>query len=228
MGPEMENMTTERLTFRNRWYAIWHRADMLCAAVSLYLVLGRHGRDGLDVLVVARSGRAQALCGASEEAMHRCWTLARDPAAELPRQASASELLTLLLQETLVGPVRGLGDFLKDMGYADPDGMRAKFEAANRISIALDSIAHVRAGESCGLCLRRCKSEASLRIIANFEGSDFEGRSIAELQLFAAAPEEGEIHGLDGPRADRLASPLDHLSQFASSARREKYAPHEQ
>ena len=49
------------------------------------------------------------------------------------------------------------------------------------------------------LCLPRCKSESSLPIVANFEGSDVEGRSIAELQRIAAGLEEGELHGLDGP-----------------------------
>lgn len=34
--------------------------------------------------------------------------------------------------------VRGSGDFLKDMGYADPDGMRVKFALANKITLAIE------------------------------------------------------------------------------------------
>ena len=35
-------------------------------------------------------------------------------------------------------PVRGSGDFLKDMGYADPDEMRVKFTLANAIALAIE------------------------------------------------------------------------------------------
>jgi predicted XRE-type DNA-binding protein len=34
--------------------------------------------------------------------------------------------------------VRGSGDFLKDMGYADPDEMRVKFTLANAIALAIE------------------------------------------------------------------------------------------
>lgn len=34
--------------------------------------------------------------------------------------------------------VRGSGDFLKDMGYADPDEMRVKFVMANAIALAIE------------------------------------------------------------------------------------------
>ncbi len=34
--------------------------------------------------------------------------------------------------------VRGSGDFLKDMGYADPDEMRVKFVIANAIALAIE------------------------------------------------------------------------------------------
>lgn len=33
---------------------------------------------------------------------------------------------------------RGSGDFLKDMGYADPDSMRVKFALANKIALTMD------------------------------------------------------------------------------------------
>jgi predicted XRE-type DNA-binding protein len=35
-------------------------------------------------------------------------------------------------------PVHGSGDFLKDMGYADPDEMRVKFTLANNIALAIE------------------------------------------------------------------------------------------
>ena len=35
--------------------------------------------------------------------------------------------------------VRGSGDFLKDMGYADPGVMRRKFLLANKIALAMDA-----------------------------------------------------------------------------------------
>jgi predicted XRE-type DNA-binding protein len=36
------------------------------------------------------------------------------------------------------GPVRGSGDFLRDMGYDDPDEMRVKFTLANTIAMAIE------------------------------------------------------------------------------------------
>ena len=36
------------------------------------------------------------------------------------------------------GPVRGSGDFLKDMGYSDPEEMRVKFALANMIALEID------------------------------------------------------------------------------------------
>lgn len=36
------------------------------------------------------------------------------------------------------GPVRGSGDFLKDMGYEDPEEMRVKFALANTIALAIE------------------------------------------------------------------------------------------
>ncbi len=36
------------------------------------------------------------------------------------------------------GPVRGSGDFLKDMGYADPEEMRVKFALANAIALEIE------------------------------------------------------------------------------------------
>lgn len=36
------------------------------------------------------------------------------------------------------GPVRGSGDFLKDMGYESPDEMRVKFSLANNIALAIE------------------------------------------------------------------------------------------
>jgi predicted XRE-type DNA-binding protein len=36
------------------------------------------------------------------------------------------------------GPVRGSGDFLRDMGYDDPDEMRVKFTLANSIAMAIE------------------------------------------------------------------------------------------
>lgn len=35
--------------------------------------------------------------------------------------------------------VRGSGNFLKDMGYVDPDAMRRKFLLANKIALAMDA-----------------------------------------------------------------------------------------
>lgn len=35
--------------------------------------------------------------------------------------------------------VRGSGDFLKDMGYADPDATRQKFALANRIALKMEA-----------------------------------------------------------------------------------------
>ena len=37
-------------------------------------------------------------------------------------------------------PVRGSGNFLKDRGYADPDGMRERFMLANEIELILERI----------------------------------------------------------------------------------------
>jgi predicted XRE-type DNA-binding protein len=36
------------------------------------------------------------------------------------------------------GPVHGSGDFLKDMGYEDPEEMRVKFALANNIAVAIE------------------------------------------------------------------------------------------
>jgi predicted XRE-type DNA-binding protein len=36
------------------------------------------------------------------------------------------------------GPVHGSGDFLKDMGYEDPEEMRVKFVLANTIALAIE------------------------------------------------------------------------------------------
>jgi predicted XRE-type DNA-binding protein len=36
------------------------------------------------------------------------------------------------------GPVRGSGNFLRDMGYEDPDEMRVKFTLANSIAVAIE------------------------------------------------------------------------------------------
>jgi predicted XRE-type DNA-binding protein len=36
------------------------------------------------------------------------------------------------------GPIRGSGDFLKDMGYDDPDEMRVKFALANNIALVIE------------------------------------------------------------------------------------------
>jgi predicted XRE-type DNA-binding protein len=36
------------------------------------------------------------------------------------------------------GPMRGSGDFLRDMGYDDPDEMRVKFTLANSIAMAIE------------------------------------------------------------------------------------------
>ena len=36
------------------------------------------------------------------------------------------------------GPVRGSGDFLRDMGYEDPEEMRVKFTLANTIALAIE------------------------------------------------------------------------------------------
>jgi predicted XRE-type DNA-binding protein len=36
------------------------------------------------------------------------------------------------------GPVRGSGDFLRDMGYEDPEEMRVKFTLANSIAMAIE------------------------------------------------------------------------------------------
>jgi predicted XRE-type DNA-binding protein len=36
------------------------------------------------------------------------------------------------------GPVHGSGDFLKDMGYEDPEEMRVKFALANTIALAIE------------------------------------------------------------------------------------------
>lgn len=36
------------------------------------------------------------------------------------------------------GPVRGSDDFLKDMGYADPEEMRVKFALANAIALEIE------------------------------------------------------------------------------------------
>jgi predicted XRE-type DNA-binding protein len=36
------------------------------------------------------------------------------------------------------GPVRGSGNFLKDMGYEDPEEARVKFTLANNIALAIE------------------------------------------------------------------------------------------
>lgn len=51
------------------------------------------------------------------------------------------------------GPVRGSGDFLKDMGYEDPDEMRVKFALANNIALTIDDrdLTQVEAARLTGL-----------------------------------------------------------------------------
>ncbi len=43
-----------------------------------------------------------------------------------------------MIDKESTGPVHGSGDFLKDMGYEDPEEMRVKFALANNIALAIE------------------------------------------------------------------------------------------
>jgi predicted XRE-type DNA-binding protein len=54
------------------------------------------------------------------------------------RGAEAAGRRELMTDKENSGPVRGSGDFLRDMGYDDPDEMRVKFTLANTIAMAIE------------------------------------------------------------------------------------------
>lgn len=60
-----------------------------------------------------------------EDIEHFCATCAHGPAREAPSNGVV---------------IRGSGDFLKDMGYPNPDAMREKFKLANAIACAIENL----------------------------------------------------------------------------------------
>jgi hypothetical protein len=179
MGAAVEDPMTERLTLRDRWEDLRQRTRALHATISLCRALGRRGRNGIWVFWTSlEPAEQERYVHFIRVCLQRCWHIARDPDVPLPWQPTAEDLLRLLGSATWSGPVvRGSGDFLKDMGHEDPDGVRIRVELANRISVAIEAIARAHAARVCGMTPDR---------VARIERGDVEEMPVAELQRLVA------------------------------------------
>lgn len=80
---------------------------------------------GRGALLCNRCGIIVAEGFEHEDIEHFCAACARGAAQEAPSGAVV---------------IRGSGDFLKDMGYENPDEMRVKFKLANTIACAIEDL----------------------------------------------------------------------------------------